>query len=100
RVGIHAGEASFEDGEYYGEAVLLLDGICAVADAGQISCTEDIRSRCVGGAFRFADQGMRTIKGSELQHQIFLLEWMPKPDAAKGQIEYRQIGTRPTLPAT
>ena len=94
RVGLHAGEASLEDGEYYGEAILSLDGICAAADAGQISATEAIRSRCPASMFRFADVGMRTLKGSEIQQQIFLLEWVPKLKAP-GQLEYRQIGTKP-----
>jgi adenylate cyclase len=94
RVGLHAGEASLEDGEYYGEAVMLLDGICAAADAGQISATDAIKSRCPASMFRFADMGLRTLKGSEAQQQIFLLEWVPKMKAP-GQLEYRQIGTKP-----
>lgn len=94
RVGLHAGEATMEDGEYYGEAVMLLDGICAAADAGQISATDVIKSRCPASMFRFADIGLRTLKGSDVQQQIFLLEWIPKMKAP-GQLEYRQIGTRP-----
>lgn len=94
RVGLHFGEASLEDGEFYGEAVMLLDGICAAADAGQISATEAIKSRCPASMFRFADVGLRTLKGSDIQQQIFLLEWIPKLKAP-GQLEYRHIGTKP-----
>ena len=94
RVGLHTGEATFEDGGYYGEAVMLLDGICAAADAGQISATEAVKSRCPPSMFRFADMGLHTLKSSDVQQQIFLLEWMPKLKAP-GQLEYRQIGTRP-----
>ncbi len=99
RVGLHSGEATLEDGEYYGEAVSLLDGICAAADAGQISATDAIRARCPASLFRFADIGIRTLKGSGLQHQIFLLEWIPKPKAP-GPLEYRQIGGKPQTAGT
>ena len=35
RVGIHTGEASFEEGEYYGPALGFLNGVCSAAGDSQ-----------------------------------------------------------------
>lgn len=94
RLGIHTGEASVEEGEYYGPALSILNGICAAAGDDQIFCTEEVKSKCVGPVFRFQDMGMRTLKGSQLQCRAFKLEWTPKMKAPKGPVEYKQIGKK------
>jgi adenylate cyclase len=91
RVGIHSGQAAAEEGEYHGEAVLLLDGICAAGEAGQIVCSEEIAARASGGALRFSDLGLKLLKGTEIERKVFKLEWTPKTKAP-GPLEYRQIG--------
>jgi adenylate cyclase len=96
RVGLHTGEAGSEDGDYFGEAVMLLDGICAAADAGEISCSEEIVDRARGPAFSFTDVGPKPLKGTELERTIFKLAWKPKPKAAGARVEYRQIGALST----
>ncbi len=92
RLGIHTGEASFEEGEYYGPALGYLNGVCSAAGDNQIFCSEEAKSRCVGPAFRFQDIGRRKLKGSEVDAQLFKLEWTPKIKAVKGPMEYNQIG--------
>jgi adenylate cyclase len=94
RVGIHTGEASFEEGEYYGPALGVLNGICAAAGETQIFCGEEVKGRCVGPAFRFQDMGKRRLKGSDLEAQVYKLDWTPKAKAPAGPIEYTQIGRK------
>ncbi|MEQ9449018.1 MAG: adenylate/guanylate cyclase domain-containing protein, partial [Rhodospirillaceae bacterium] len=93
RVGLHAGSAGFEDGEYFGEPLLLLNGICDAADTGQIAVSQAIQSKCVGSVFRFADLGSVPVKNAPDPLQLFQLEWTPKSRAPKRELEYRQIGT-------
>ncbi len=95
RLGIHTGEASFEEGEYYGPALGVLNGVCAAAGDGQIFCSEEAKNRSVGPAFRFQDMGKRKLKGSQIDAQLFKLDWTPKIKAVKGPLEYTQIGRTP-----
>ena len=94
RVGLHTGQAAADDGEYHGEAVLLLDGICAAGDAGQIVCSEEIAGRAASGSLRFTDLGPKLLKGTEIERKVFKLEWTPKMKPP-GPLEYRQIGVQP-----
>lgn len=93
RVGLHTGEAAADEGEYHGEAVLLLDGICAAGEAGQITCSEEIAARTGGSSLRFTDLGPKLLKGTEIERKVLKLEWTPKVKAP-GPLEYRQIGTQ------
>ena len=94
RLGVHTGEASFEDGEYYGPALAILNGVCSAAGDTQIFCSEDARSKAVGPVFKFQDMGKRTLKGSQIECKVFKLEWTPKIKAVKGPLEYGQIGKK------
>ncbi len=94
RVGLHTGQAAADEGEYHGEAVLLLDGICAAGEAGQITCSEEIAARAAGGNLRFTDLGPKQLKGTEIERQVLRIEWTPKMKAP-GPLEYRQIGAQP-----
>lgn len=94
RVGLHIGEAAADEGEYHGEAVLLLDGICAAGEAGQITCSEEIAARTGGSSLRFVDLGQKLLKGTEIERRVLKLEWTPKMKAP-GPLEYRQIGAQP-----
>ena len=93
RVGLHTGQAAADEGEYHGEAVLLLDGICAAGEAGQIVCSEEIAARA-GTNLRFFDLGPKLLKGTEIERKVFRLDWTPKMKPP-GPLEYRQIGTQP-----
>ncbi len=92
RIGIHTGEASFEEGEYYGPALSFLNGVCSAAGDNQIFCSDEAKSRCVGPAFRFQDMGKRILKGSDVSAQVHKLDWTPKTKTIKGPLEYGQIG--------
>jgi adenylate cyclase len=94
RLGVHFGEASFEDGEYYGPALAILNGVCAAAGNDEIYCSEEAKAKTVGPVFRFQDMGRKTLKGSGLECKCFKLEWTPKIKAPKGPVEYTQIGRK------
>ncbi len=94
RVGLNAGSAGFEDGEYFGEPVLLLGGICDAAKTGHIACSVHIQSKCGGAGFHFTDLGEVAVKGTPQPQHLFDVEWKPKPRAPKDELEYRQIGTQ------
>jgi len=93
RLGVHAGEASFEEGEYYGPALAILNGVCSAAGDNQIYCSEDAKSKAVGPVFKFQDMGKKTLKGSGIECKLFKLEWTPKIKV-KGPVEYSQIGRK------
>jgi adenylate cyclase len=92
RIGVHTGEAGYEEGEYFGPALGILNGVCAAAGENQIFTSEEVKTRCVGPAFRFQDIGRRKLKGPEQEAALFKLEWTPKSKAVKGPLEYGQIG--------
>ena len=98
RIGLHAGNAGFEDGEYFGEPLLALGGICDAAEDGQIYCSGAIQAKCPSPAFTLDDIGEQSVKRVEGPINLFRLSWKPKARAPKGELEYRQIGTRPTPP--
>ena len=50
RIGISAGDATFEDGDWFGTPVIEASRLCGAADGGQI-----LVSDLVGNAGRFAD---------------------------------------------
>ena len=55
RIGISAGEATEEDGDYFGDPVIEAARLCAKANGGQILATEMVRMM----AGRHADPGVR-----------------------------------------
>jgi len=95
RLGVHTGQASFEDGEYYGPALPVLNGVCSAAETDAIFVSEEVKAKSEGPAFRFTDMGKQVLKGSQAERQLYKLEWTPKPKVVKGPLEYRQIGTKP-----
>lgn len=94
RLGVHYGEASFEEGEYYGPALAVLNGVCSAAGEGQVYCSEEAKSRCMGPAFRFQDMGKHKLKGGQAEVPVFKLEWSPKIKPVTGPLEYGQIGRK------
>jgi adenylate cyclase len=94
RVGVHTGEAVFEDGEYYGPAVAIVSGICAMVDAAEICCSATVRQK-VPAVIRFEEMGAHKVKGAASPIDLVKLLWEPKRSATKTVLEYRQIGTTP-----
>lgn len=93
RVGVHTGDAILEDGEYYGAAVAVVNGVTAVVDGGEICCSVAVRKKIEGGTFRFEDLGVRTVKGSPSGIEVAKLLWEFRRRTGPGVLEYRQIGT-------
>ena len=64
RVGVSAGEATFEDGDWFGPPVVEAARLCAEADGGQILTTDVVRA-LVGSRLEFGIKplGVRDLKG-------------------------------------
>jgi adenylate cyclase len=98
RIGVHTGEAVFEGGEYYGPAVAGVNGICAAAAPGEICCSMAVRQK-MPSSLRTETLGAKVLKGSATATEVFKVLWEPRRAAAKGVLEYRQIGAPPAAGA-
>ena len=98
RVGVHTGEAVFEDGEYFGPAVAAVNGIAAAAGNGEI-CISAVARQKLPTLLKAQEIDTRTVKGSATPIQLFRLLWEPKRAVGKAPVlEYRQIGANPGVP--
>jgi class 3 adenylate cyclase len=91
RIGLHTGEAVFEDGEYYGPAISIVNGICALVSTTEICCSVSVRQK-IPSSFRVEDLGATAVKGAANLLQVFKLIWEPKRVSKKPALEYRLIG--------
>jgi len=78
RIGVSLGEATVEEGDYFGEPVVESARLCAAAQGGQI--VVNAHARQIGGARR--GYGFRSLGGLELKGisepvQAFELQWEP-----------------------
>jgi adenylate cyclase len=99
RVGLHIGEAVEEDGEYYGAAMSVVNGLAGVGETGYIACSGAIKQRIADSTFQFQDLGPQALKGSATPVEVHRLLWEPKRPTGPGVLEYRQLGTAPSPPA-
>ncbi len=98
RVGVHTGEAVYEDGEYFGPAVATVNGVTSVAGNGEICISAAVRQR-LPTLLKVEEIDTRAVKGSATPIQLFRLLWEPKRAMAKAPVlEYRQIGAQPGAP--
>jgi class 3 adenylate cyclase len=76
RVGIATGEATHEDGDWFGAPVILAARLCAVAEPGGI-LVDSIVPALVGarGNHRFEPRGMQHLKGFEEPTAVAELVW-------------------------
>ena len=79
RVGISCGEATAEDGDWYGPPVIEAARLCAEADGGQV-LTSAVVAALVGtrGAHRFEPLGERTLKGFDQPTSVVAVGWSPE----------------------
>ncbi len=63
RMGLNTGEPIIEGREYFGEAVIVAARVAAAAEGGQILVSEATKGLTEGAGFRFADRGVRDLKG-------------------------------------
>ena len=78
RIGVSIGDATVEDGDYFGEPVVEAARLCAVAEGGQIVVADLVRR--LGGArdpHRFESLGGLELKGMSEPVQAFELRWEP-----------------------
>lgn len=75
RVGLNAGEPIEEDGDLFGETVILAARIAARAQAGEILASTAVRELCAGKGFAFTDRGEQVMKGFETGVRVFEINW-------------------------
>ena len=78
RIGVSLGEATVEDGDYFGEPVVEAARLCAAAQGGQI-VVNDLVHRLGGArdAHSFESLGGLELKGISEPVQAFELQWEP-----------------------
>jgi class 3 adenylate cyclase len=78
RLGIDAGEAVCEDGDYFGRPVIIARRLCDRAAGGQIVASDALRSLVDGpGSHAFAPLGALALKGLSDPVGASALEWAP-----------------------
>jgi class 3 adenylate cyclase/pimeloyl-ACP methyl ester carboxylesterase len=75
RVGLNAGEPIEEDGDLFGETVIMAARIAAMAQGGEILSSLGVRELCGGKGFLFADRGEHVMKGFEDAVRVFEISW-------------------------
>jgi class 3 adenylate cyclase/pimeloyl-ACP methyl ester carboxylesterase len=71
RVGLNAGEPIEEDGDFFGETVILAARIAAMAQGGEVLASLAVRELCAGKGFLFADLGEHAMRGFEDPVRVF-----------------------------
>jgi adenylate cyclase len=71
RVGLNAGEPIQEDGDLFGETVILAARIAAQAQGGEVLASMAVRELCAGKGFLFADLGEKAMRGFEDPVRVF-----------------------------
>jgi class 3 adenylate cyclase len=75
RVGLNAGEPIEEDGDLFGETVILAARIAAKAEGAEILVANAVRELCSGKGFLFADRGEFVAKGFEEPVRVYEVRW-------------------------
>lgn len=74
RTGIHVGEIEQRDDDIGGIAVHLAARVMGVARPGEIIVTSTVVESSTGGAFRFADRGVHSLKGLEQPRHLLAVD--------------------------
>jgi predicted ATPase/class 3 adenylate cyclase len=91
RMGLHAGEAIREEGDFFGRSVILAARIAAQARGGEILVSEALRELAPGdgggeleeeAAFAFDGGRELELKGMSGTHRVFRTDWERQPSAA------------------
>jgi len=75
RVGLNAGEPIEEEGDLFGETVILAARIAAQAEGGEILASLAVRELCAGKGFLFADRGEVALRGFEDRVRVYQVRW-------------------------
>lgn len=71
RIGINAGTAIRQDGDFFGSAIQLAARMCSVAQAGEIAATRAVVEGCAGTGLTFRSAGAQMLKGFPEPIEIF-----------------------------
>ncbi len=84
RVGLAVGEATSEDGDWFGTPVVEAARLCAVAERGQILATDVVRTLGGGrGGLEFVAHDPMTLKGLPDRVAVVEIAWEPEVVAAE-----------------
>jgi len=75
RIGLSAGEPIEEEGDIFGETVILAARVAAKAEGGEILASLAVRELCAGKGFLFADRGEVALRGFEDPVRLYELRW-------------------------
>jgi class 3 adenylate cyclase len=78
RIGMHAGEAISEDGDFFGRSVIVAARIAAQARGGEILVSEELKSRAEDGdcdSVEFDDGREIELKGLAGTHRVYRANW-------------------------
>ncbi|MDX2222783.1 MAG: adenylate/guanylate cyclase domain-containing protein [Rhodospirillaceae bacterium] len=90
RIGVHRGDVVVDDGEPFGDALAVIDDICARGAAGEIVCSRAVHDKTAGGIYKYA-----VLAAADGAEPLYRLLWEPKRVYGKGAVEYRHIGAKP-----
>jgi class 3 adenylate cyclase len=80
RMGLSLGEATTEEGDWYGKPVIEAARLCEAAGGGEVLTTTVVPLLAAGrGKHRFADLGTRQLKGFATPVAVCRLDWQPDP---------------------
>jgi DNA-binding SARP family transcriptional activator/class 3 adenylate cyclase len=78
RIGLSAGEVSWEDGGYYGDPVVEAARLCGLAESGQVLVAGLVRTLAGRRSrLRFSDLGELELRGMTERIPTLSLEWEP-----------------------
>ena len=75
RVGLNAGQPIEDEGDLFGETVILAARIAAQAEGGEILASLAVRELCAGKGFLFADRGELALRGFEDPVGAYEVRW-------------------------
>lgn len=85
RIGLSAGEAVEEDGDYFGDTIVEAARLCAAASGGQIFTNAIVRAMVGRHALqRFADVGLLELKG--LPEPVATVEVLWEPEVVEARV--------------
>ncbi len=93
RIGVSVGEATEDDGDYFGDPVVEASRLCAAAEGGQVLASDVVRSLVRrGGTHTFADVGPMGLKGIPDPVDVVELVWEPAGAEASVPLPGRLVG--------
>lgn len=100
RVGLSAGDASFENGDWFGAPVVEAARLCAEADAAQILVSDLVRALAGSRVdHRIEPLGVRELKGLAAPISVAMVDW--RPDETEGGVPLPGfVDTSPTFSFT